>query len=219
MDIRYKTLSNDNEFWLSDNYEVYSDIDISSGCKLLLPKKFILDKLYESTFYNIHVIIEDDELFLKPLEFVYEYNGEYLIPNIYFNKEFLGYYRTESDFIDSLYSISKILKLTGYEYFREITVRPMICSRHDFSKVFSGFPMQTIQFSRSDLGYLEIINLLDDDLEIVAETSEFTILLQKGGATNLMYTMFSSIILSSKGFNIKNLPSLIDLAYKVREII
>jgi hypothetical protein len=83
MDIRYKTLSNDNEFWLSDNYEVYLDIDISSGCELLLPKKFILDKLYETGFYNIHVIIEDDELFLKPLEFVYEHNGEYLIPNIY----------------------------------------------------------------------------------------------------------------------------------------
>ena len=51
------------------------------------------------------------------------------------------------------------------------------------------------------------------------KTSEFTVLLKIGGATNLMYTMFSSIILSSKGFNIKNLPSLIDLAYKVREII
>jgi hypothetical protein len=219
MDIRYKTLSNDNEFWLSDNYEVYSDIDISSGCKLLLPKKFILDKLYESSFYNIHVIIEDDELFLKPLEFVYEHNGEYLIPNIYFNKEFLGYYRTESDFIDSLYSISKILKLTGYEYFKDISVcqlRYDVCS---LSNVLSGIPMQTVQFSRSDLRHLEIMSILDNNLEIVLKTSEFTVLLKIGGATNLMYTMFSSIILSSKGFNVKNLPSLMDLAYKVREII
>ena len=219
MNIRYKTLSNDNEFWLSDNYEVYSDIDISSGCELLLPKKFILNKLYESNFYNIHVIIEDDELFLKPLEFVYEHNGEYLIPNIYFNKEFLGYYRTESDFIDSLYSISKILKLTGYEYFKDITVAPVRTDRRSFYDVFSGIPMQTVQFSRSDLHHLEIISILDNDLEISLKTSEFTVLLKIGGATNLMYTMFSSIILSIRKFNIKNLPSLIDLAYKVREII
>ena len=219
MDIRYKTLSNDNEFWLSDNYEVYSDIDISSGCELLLPKKFILDKLYESSFYNIHVIIEDDELFLKPLEFVYEHNGEYLIPNIYFNKEFLGYYRTESDFIDSLYSISKILKLTGYEYFKDISVCQLRYDVRSLSNVLSGIPMQTVQFSRSDLRHLEIMSILDNNLEIVLKTSEFTVLLKIGGATNLMYTMFSSIILSSKGFNIKNLPSLIDLAYKVREII
>ena len=219
MDIRYKTLSNDNEFWLSDNYEVYSDIDISSGCKLLLPKKFILDKLYESSFYNIHVIIEDDELFLKPLEFVYEHNGEYLIPNIYFNKEFLGYYRTESDFIDSLYSISKILKLTGYEYFKDISVCQLRYDVRSLSNVLSGIPMQTVQFSRSDLRHLEIMSILDNNLEIVLKTSEFTVLLKIGGATNLMYTMFSSIILSSKGFNVKNLPSLMDLAYKVREII
>lgn len=219
MDIRYKTLSNDNEFWLSDNYEVYSDIDISSGCELLLPKKFILDKLYETGFYNIHVIIEDDELFLKPLEFVYEHNGEYLIPNIYFNKEFLGYYRTESDFIDSLYSISKILKLTGYEYFKDITVSQLRYDGRSLSNVLSGIPMQTVQFSRSDLRHLEIMSILDNNLDIVLKTSEFTVLLKIGGATNLMYTMFSSIMLNSKGFNIKNLPSLIDLAYKVREII
>jgi hypothetical protein len=219
MDIRYKTLSNDNEFWLSDNYEVYSDIDISSGCKLLLPKKFILDKLYESKFYNIHVIIEDDELFLKPLEFVYERNGEYLIPNIYFNKEFLGYYRTESDFIDSLYSISKILKITGYEYFKDISVCQLKCDGRSLSNVLSGIPMQTVQFSRSDLRHLEIMSILDNNLEIVLKTSEFTVLLKIGGATNLMYTMFSSIILSSKGFNINSIPSLMDLAYKVREII
>jgi hypothetical protein len=219
MDIRYKTLSNDNEFWLSDNYEVYSDIDISSGCKLLLPKKFILDKLYESKFYNIHVIIEDDELFLKPLEFVYEHNGKYLIPNIYFNKEFLGYYRTESDFIDSLYSISKILKITGYEYFKDISVCQLKCDGRSLSNVLSGIPMQTVQFSRSDLRHLEIMSILDNNLEIVLKTSEFTVLLKIGGATNLMYTMFSSIILSSKGFNINSIPSLMDLAYKVREII
>ena len=219
MDIRYKTLSNDNEFWLSDNYEVYSDIYISSGCKLLLPKKFILDKLYESKFYNIHVIIEDDELFLKPLEFVYEHNGEYLIPNIYFNKEFLGYYRTESDFIDSLYSISKILKITGYEYFKDISVCQLKCDGRSLSNVLSGIPMQTVQFSRSDLRHLEIMSILDNNLEIVLKTSEFTVLLKIGGATNLMYTMFSSIILSSKGFNINSIPSLMDLAYKVREII
>ena len=63
------------------------------------------------------------------------------------------------------------------------------------------------------------MSILDNNLDIVLKTSEFTVLLKIGGATNLMYTMFSSIMLNSKGFNIKNLPSLIDLAYKVREII
>ena len=79
--------------------------------------------------------------------------------------------------------------------------------------------MQTVQFSRSDLRHLEIMSILDNNLEIVLKTSEFTVLLKIGGATNLMYTMFSSIILNSKGFNINSIPSLMDLAYKVREII